>query len=160
MEAGKSRLEKDYGSACVKIRLMESRDLEAVSALEAACFSIPWSACLLSDSMESRFDTLWVLEADSAILGYCDLRVIADEGELMRIAVLPEARGKGYARDLMETLVRYCGERGVRLIILEVRASNQSALKLYQSYDFNIQAVRKGYYKRPTEDALIMLRSE
>lgn len=160
MEDGAHRLEKDYAGACVRIRLMEHRDLEAVEALEAASFSVPWSGCLVSDSLESRLDKLWVLEAGGVILGYCDLRIIADEGELMRIAVLPEARGKGYAGDLMETLVRYSGEQGVRILMLEVRASNLAAIKLYQAYGFGIQALRKGYYRQPVEDALIMLREE
>lgn len=147
---------KDRGESCVRIRPMESRDLEAVADLEQASFTVPWSECLVADCLESRFDKVWVLEADGVIKGYCNMRVIAGEGELMRIAVSPDARGRGYARDLMETLVSHARKNGIHAVTLEVRASNLAAVNLYKSYGFEIQAVRKSYYTHPTEDALIM----
>ncbi len=148
------------------VRPMTERDLSEAANLERLSFSVPWSETLLAECLVSRLDLSWVLEEEQTeglqqagrrrIAGYCNLRVIAGEGELMRIAVHPDLRGRGYARILMDTLVRSARERGVSVITLEVRNSNQSARNLYKSYGFVEEAVRKGYYTEPVEDAIIM----
>ena len=148
------------------VRPMTERDLSEAANLERLSFSVPWAETLLAECLVSRLDLSWVLEEEQTeglqqagrrrIAGYCNLRVIAGEGELMRIAVHPDLRGRGYARILMDTLVRSARERGVSVITLEVRNSNQSARNLYKSYGFVEEAVRKGYYTEPVEDAIIM----
>lgn len=140
------------------IRRMEREDLPAAAALERKSFTVPWSELLLKEVFESPLDRAWVLEEDGRIAGYCNFRVIAGEGELMRIAVLPEARGRGYGRELLETLVRAASLEAVEDITLEVRASNAAAISLYKSYGFKTEAVRKRYYTNPVEDAFIMWR--
>lgn len=142
----------------VVIRRMEQADLPAVAALERSCFTVPWSESLLEEVYLNPLDRAWVLEEDGRVTGYCNFRIIAGEGELMRIAVLPEARGRGYGRELLETLVQYASGEQVEDITLEVRASNAAAVSLYKSYGFRTEAVRKRYYTNPTEDALIMWR--
>lgn len=140
------------------IRLMAPGDLAAVTELEQKSFTVPWSERLLAECLESPFDKVWVLEEDGGIEGYCNFRVIAGEGELMRIAVRPAKRGRGYGRKLMEILAEYARANQVEEISLEVRASNLHAISLYKSYGFKIEAVRKRYYTDPEEDALIMWR--
>ncbi|MEG1781299.1 MAG: ribosomal protein S18-alanine N-acetyltransferase [Clostridium sp.] len=147
---------------------MEQRDLPAVAELETICFSVPWSMELLEACLENSLDRIWVLdiepetgsESESEIAAYCNFRVIAGEGELMRIAVRPELRGRGYARNLMETLVADARDSRTTAVTLEVRASNLSAVSLYKSYGFQIEAVRRDYYTHPVEDALIMWNRE
>lgn len=140
------------------IREMVSEDLPEVICLEEKSFTVPWSEDLLEDALESSLDRLWVLEENGGIVGYCNFRVIVGEGELMRIAVDPAYRGRGYARKLMEQLEKEADENQVGAITLEVRASNDPAIHLYKSYGFQTEAVRKGYYTHPVEDALIMWR--
>lgn len=140
------------------IRLMELKDLQDVAELEQKSFTVPWSGKLLEECLESPLDKVWVLEEDGKIMGYCNFRVIAGEGELMRIAVLPGSRGRGYGRELMEILAEYASINQVEEISLEVRASNSAAINLYKSYGFKTEAVRKRYYTDPAEDALIMWR--
>lgn len=141
-----------------EIRLMETKDLPVVAEVEQKCFTVPWSMTLLSECLGSPLDKVWVLEEGGKIEGYCNFRVIAGEGELMRIAVLPASRGRGYGRELMEILAEYARANRVEEISLEVRASNSAAINLYKSYGFKIEAVRKRYYSSPVEDALIMWR--
>ena len=78
---------------CVKeigrIRLMEEKDVKQVEQVEKQCFSVPWSEHILKDGLTGRFDTYLVWEKGGIIAGYCALRVLADEGEIQRIAVLP-----------------------------------------------------------------------
>lgn len=140
------------------IREMVSEDLPAVTWLEEKSFTVPWSEDLILDALESPLDRMWVLVEDEYIAGYCNFRVIAGEGELMRIAVAPEARGRGYGRKLMEHLEKDARDHQVEDITLEVRASNEAAIGLYKSRGFQVEAVRKRYYTHPVEDAFIMWR--
>ena len=155
------------GQTKLLVRPMTERDLPETASLERLSISVPWSETLLSECLDSRLDLVWVLEEERGselqkgegrkkIAGYCNLRIIAGEAELMRIAVHPDLRGRGYARILMDTLVRSAREQGASVITLEVRNSNQAARNLYKSYGFVEEAVRKSYYTEPVEDAVIM----
>lgn len=138
------------------IRQMEDRDLEQVAELEKCCFSEAWSWKLLEAGIHSPYDVYYVFEQDEKILGYCNLRVLAGEGEIQRIAVWPSYRRLGIARKLMDSMVHFAVENRAMAISLEVRESNIPARKLYESYGFQAEAVRKGYYHNPEEDAVIM----
>ena len=138
------------------IRLMEEADLEAVAELERICFSENWSYKLLESGLYSAYDTYYVFAQDGQILGYCNLRILAGEGEVQRIAVRPEFRKMGIAGQLMKSMMEKSAFEQVNAISLEVRESNAPARHLYESWGFRAEAVRKGYYHNPTEDALIM----
>ncbi|MDO4267250.1 MAG: ribosomal protein S18-alanine N-acetyltransferase [Eubacteriales bacterium] len=135
---------------------METRDLEAVADLEKLCFSEAWSYRLLEEGLYSPFDVYYVFEQEERILGYCNLRVLAGEGEVQRIAVHPSCRRLGVARKLMEAMTASARKSGASCISLEVRESNRAARNLYESCGFAAEAVRRGYYRNPDEDALIM----
>ena len=108
----------------------------------------PWGSLLFwSVDLEDERGTL---------LGYLTCRFLAGEGELMRIAVFPEFRGQGYSRELMDRMEKSAAEKAVNALSLEVRAGNEVALGLYQSYGFREEARRKNYYQQPVEDAVIM----
>lgn len=95
------------------IRLMEEKDVEQVEELEKQCFSVPWSENILKDGLTGRFDTYLVWEKDGIVAGYCALRVLADEGEIQRIAVLPSWRRHGIAKSLMEAMIQVSKEKGL-----------------------------------------------
>lgn len=141
------------------IRPMEMADLEHVAGLERECFSEPWSYSLLASGIHSSFDRYYVFVQDDMILGYANLRILAGEAEIQRIAVRSNYRGLGIARRLMDTMVTYATVNRAGVIRLEVRAGNTAARKLYESYGFVTEAVRRGYYHNPDEDALMMTRS-
>lgn len=138
------------------IRRMEEKDLPLVADLETVCFTESWSYRILEAGIHSPYDTYFVLEQDGRILGYANLRILAGEGEIQRIAVLPEYRRLGAGRKLMDAMVEHARANQVYAITLEVRAGNQAARNLYESYGFASEAVRKGYYRNPPEDAIIM----
>ena len=139
----------------VQLRKMTAADVEALTAIEQTCFSDAWSERMVRDLADSIWDEVWVLEAEE-ILGYINYRFIAGEGELMRIAVLPEYRGRGYSKVLMDAMMEAAAKNQITDLTLEVRAGNESAIGLYKAYGFAEEAVRKKYYHNPTEDALIM----
>ena len=140
------------------IRRMEPRDLEEVAGLEQVCFTENWSYRLLEAGIHSPYDLYFVWEQEGRVWGYCCLRLLAGEGEIQRIAVLPEYRRLGGGRRKMEALVNHAIRDRAYAISLEVRAGNLAARKLYESFGFAAEAVRKGYYHNPPEDALIMWR--
>lgn len=138
------------------IRRMQEADLPEVGKLELLCFSDAWSETLLRASLESKLDIWYVLEESGRIAGYANLRIIADEGEIERIAIHPDFRSRGYGKKLMGEMVAFARRAGIKEMTLEVRASNSHALKLYESCGFAKEAVRKDYYRNPVEDGIIM----
>lgn len=138
------------------VRPMNGRDLPEVVRLEQISFSEAWSENLIRSGLNSRLDTYFVYVDHGSIVGYSVIRILADEGEIQRIAVCPAYRGQGIGRKLMDAMVAFSRARGVRDIALEVREGNERARKLYDSYGFKQEAVRKAYYHNPAEDAIIM----
>ena len=138
---------------------MTGNDVPEVEKIEKDCFSDAWSEKLLRDILESEFDEAWVLVCpDGGLCGYMNVRFLAGEGELMRIAVKKEYRGLGYSRKLMERMVKSAEEKDACDLTLEVRAGNTPAIQLYKSYGVKKEAVRRDYYHDPKEDAFIMWR--
>ena len=140
----------------LRVRRMEAGDLLRAAALEQSSFSQPWSEKLLAEGLTSPLDTYCVWTCENEIAGYCVLRVLADEGELQRIAVFSEYRRQGVGRKLMEAMLAAAREEGASSVSLEVRESNVGAMRLYEEYGFCQEAVRKKYYQEPEEDAVIM----
>ena len=140
------------------IRWMLKDDLDAVAELEQLSFSIPWSYENLEQGLSNGLDQYLVWEENGMAAGYINFRILAGEGEIERVAVHPLLRGRGFGRKLMEAMVEYASGQGVRDITLDVRVNNQTAINLYESCGFVKEAVRKGYYRYPSEDAIIMWR--
>lgn len=140
------------------IRIMKTTDLESVADLEVRCFSEPWSYRILASGIHSNYDTYYVFEQDTAVIGYANLRILAGEAEVQRIAVHPAWQGLGVGRKLMDAMVTNATIQRVSAIRLEVRGSNIAARSLYESYGFVTEAIRKAYYHNPIEDAYMMCR--
>lgn len=135
---------------------MGPEDISGVSKIEERCFSDPWSLEAVREGLENSLDTWLVLKEKEGILGYCVFRIIAGEGELLRIAVLPEFQGRGLSKKLMDQMVEYSRKRKAETMFLEVRESNEKARNLYRSYGFSEEGIRKDYYRNPVENAVIM----
>ena len=92
------------------------------------------------------------------IAGFAALRLVADEAELLAIYVHPDHQSRGVAHLLLTEVFRRLEALGRRRTFLEVRPSNAAALRLYRSFGFSFQAVRKEYYQSPPEDAWVLCR--
>ena len=101
------------------IRRMEERDLAAVAELEKLCFSEHSSYHILESGIHSPYDVYYVFEQEGKILGYCNLRVLAGEGEVQRIAVHPDSRRLGLGRKMMDAMVEYAIRERAYAISLE-----------------------------------------
>ena len=138
------------------IRLMKEEDLGAVAQLEQTVFTVPWSEHNLRESLSRPEYLFLVAEEDGKVTGYAGLLMIAGEGDVTNIAVFPENRGHGTGLALTETLISEGRKRGMNAFTLEVRVSNQPAIHIYEKLGFRSEGVRKGFYEKPKEDALIM----
>jgi len=140
--------------AC-RIRAASSADLTAVSAIEAVAFPDPWSLAAFRAHLDHLF---LVAETDGGVIGYLVAWIAAPEAEILNVAVAPGARGRGTGRALLAEGLRRLDAAGVTAVYLEVRPSNTAARALYQSAGFHEIAVRRGYYREPHEDALVLRR--
>ncbi len=140
----------------VKIRLMEERDLSQVAVIEREIFSMPWSLEAFRAS-SVREDTIYlVAERDGIVCGYCGLYRSLDEGEIPNVAVDRGCRRQGIASAMLKELMRLGAAQGVASYVLEVRRSNEPAIGLYRSLGFEAAGVRRNFYEKPREDAVIM----
>ena len=90
------------------------------------------------------------------VVAYGGMMVAVDEGQITNIAVHPDHRGEGYGKAVTMALIRHAKNHHLASITLEVRASNAVAIGMYQKLGFVEVGRRKGFYTKPTEDALIM----
>lgn len=141
------------------IRLMEAGDIPGVALLEKEIFTMPWSEKSFAEALEQKSLYL-VAEAEGELLGYCGCYLIMEEADVNQVAVRECARGRGIGRALMVRLSEELGKRKIGSITLEVRKSNTAAIRLYESVGFVCEGVRKNFYEKPTEDALIMWKRQ
>lgn len=143
-----------------RIRAAEERDLPAIHALEVASFADPWPMAGFRELLDQSHVTFEVVEsAAGALLGYCIVLRAADEAEVANLAVQPRARRTGIGRALLERFLARAARDGVRTVYLEVRESNAAAQALYAAHGFVQAARRRGYYRKPDEDALVLRRA-
>ncbi|MDB4909161.1 MAG: ribosomal-protein-alanine acetyltransferase [Gemmatimonadetes bacterium] len=148
------------GVTTAAIRQVREGDLERVMRIEAASFADPWSRDSFTELVENErvFFAGWEEDGEPGVLGYVVSWHVLDEGEVANVAVTPEARGRGIGAALLLAALEDARQRGTRAVYLEVRESNAAARSLYERHGFTQVGLRKGYYVRPKEDALIMRR--
>jgi ribosomal protein S18 acetylase RimI-like enzyme len=134
-------------------RRATSADVAAIAAVESACFGASaWSETLVADEVRSERHVVLVSDDLEA---YGAISVAGDVADLDRIAVLPGARGRGLARDILADLVDLARDLDAERMLLEVAADNVAAIGLYEAHGFDTIATRRGYYAGGT-DALVM----
>ena len=133
--------------------------LPQIEAIEKLCFSIPWTISQLEHQILDENSIFIVAENENGcILGYVGMMTVLDEGYIANIAVAPEHRRKGVADALIEELELRAREKSLAFMTLEVRESNTPAIGLYSKHGFTAVGVRRGYYEKPREDALLMTK--
>ncbi len=139
---------------------MNEKDIENVYQIAIKSFGDPWSkeSFLYSVNAESDYSIV-ALENDS-VVGYAIMRISFDTADIADVAVDPDYRRRGIAALLMEKMLSYGKEVGVDTYVLEVRAGNEAAIKLYEGCGFQPEGVRKKYYTNPIEDAVIMCKHQ
>lgn len=142
----------------ITIEKMSREHLSEVASIEEMSFSLPWSLESLELMLTEQASALVALE-DGRVLGYVGMMCVLDEGQIINVAVHPDARRRGVGRSLMKVAEAYAKERGIVFLSLEVRESNIAARSLYSSLGWEEQGIRKGFYSHPVENACVMTKS-
>ena len=146
-----------------RARPMRRADLAEVTRIETRIFPFPWSYGNFADSLAAGYDG-WVFEADDGtapILGYAIVMWLPDEVHLLNLSVDAPVQGRGLGGGFLDWLAVDAGARGARSMLLEVRPSNLSALRLYERKGFHRIGLRRRYYPAQDgvrEDAIVMVR--
>jgi ribosomal-protein-alanine N-acetyltransferase len=139
-----------------RIRPARPADGDRLAVIERRCFGDPWSAAAFEDILVSSGGLGVVAVRRDGPIGYLIGRVAAGEGEILNLAVVPEARRRGVGQGLLEAGLVALAQAGAREIFLEVREHNRTALDLYQRRGFRPVGLRPRYYRNPVEDAIVL----
>ncbi|MEO5933992.1 MAG: ribosomal protein S18-alanine N-acetyltransferase [Duganella sp.] len=152
-------MKQSWDLARLNYEPMQQADLADVLALEESVYPHPWSMGNFVDSLNSNYEA-WVLrDQNGDLLGYFLLMGIVDEAHLLNVAVAGSMQGQGLGRVLLNQAVACARGLGMESVLLEVRPSNQRALRIYERYGFKQIGRRKGYYPAADqlrEDAIVM----
>lgn len=138
------------------IRVMTEADLPSVNYIETETFSDPWSEEDFRKSYEDPNNHYLVIEIDHRVVGYCGYWGVGDEGYIYNVAVQQEYRNQKLGYEMLSELIETGKFNGITSFSLEVRCSNEAAIRLYEKLGFVSEGIRKNFYTKPPEDAVIM----
>ncbi len=140
----------------IEFRRMMKADVKQVAQMEKEYFSEPWSEQAFHEALDKKEYLYMVAVRDDEIIAYCGMYQVLDEGNITQVAVRDDMRGRGIAGRLLQDFMQIGKSNGVEAYTLEVRVSNQDAIRLYETCGFVTECVRKDFYSAPKEDAYIM----
>ena len=137
----------------IKIERMNENHVAQVAALEKLIFSDAWSENSVRSELSNEL-SLWLVALDGDVVaGYIGSQTVLEEADMLNLAVKPEYRRQGLGRRLVEELIQ---QLDAHSLTLEVRMTNEPAKTLYDSMGFKQVGLRRNYYEKPKEDALIL----
>jgi ribosomal-protein-alanine N-acetyltransferase len=142
--------------------LRDDTDLEGVLEVEAESFTNPWTRAMYSWELQNRSVChIFLVRTDGCrVAGFCAFWLVFDEVHINNVAVRPQFRAQGIGTALLQRVLAEARQLGARRAMLEVRASNEGARRLYERLGFYIAGIRRNYYTDPVEDALILWRDD
>ncbi|WP_373000988.1 ribosomal protein S18-alanine N-acetyltransferase [Marinobacter sp.] len=140
------------------LRPLAPEDVPAVLDIERQGYSHPWSESVFLDCFKDSY-RLWAACHGGLLVGYAVVAYMVDEAHLLNICVHPSARGEGVGRHLLRHVLATAAHEGMSQLLLEVRASNDAAITLYENEGFQEIGQRPGYYPDANgrEDARVMV---
>jgi ribosomal-protein-alanine N-acetyltransferase len=142
----------------IELRRLEMRDLDRIEEIERESYPTPWSRSMFAGELAKPSSVcLGAFDTDpDALVGYLIISRYVDAWHVMNVAVAPSQRRRGIAQNLLERLFEVTANDSRRGYTLEVRVSNENAIRLYERLGFQARGLRRGYYTDNREDALIM----
>ena len=138
------------------IRKMNEEDIEAVTALEAASFTTPWSEDAFTSSLKDSNYRFYVAYDGDIHIGTVGFILTKPEADISNVCVSTSYRRQGIAYKLLAYGMEDTSKEGITDFTLEVREGNKSAIGLYEKLGFESAGIRKNFYSNPVENALIM----
>ncbi len=140
----------------VNIRPITADDVEAVAEIESNVFTLPWQRDDFADLVAKDDRGYMVIDYLGKVIGGCAYRNVCGDVYITNVEIDEAYRGRGYSKELIRKVIETGRSIGGREFTLEVRASNEIAIKLYESFGFVSEGIRREFYDFPKEDALIM----
>jgi ribosomal-protein-alanine N-acetyltransferase len=131
-----------------------NRYIEDAAEIEKLSFNDYWTEKTLCELLSLSYYDILIAEANGVVVGYCCYSFLYNEAEILRIAITPHCRGKGYGLNIMEYILKLLCNSGIDSVFLEVRVCNFAAINLYEKSGFKKISVRKNYYSNG-DDAVI-----
>jgi len=141
-------------------RPMLFEDVTRIMEIEEQIYTHPWTVGIFRDCIRVGY-SCWVYEINDVIQAYGLLSIAADEAHILNLCVVPDCQGQGLGKKMLYKLLDVAEENNVESIFLEVRVSNEVAIKLYEQEGFNQLGVRPDYYpsEEGREDALVFAKT-
>ncbi|HCC08099.1 MAG TPA: ribosomal-protein-alanine N-acetyltransferase [Clostridiales bacterium] len=140
----------------ISIKKMTNNDINDILILEEKCFSDPWTRSMFEGELEHENVYYFLAEHNERIIGFVGFWDIIGECHITNICITPSMQNGGIGTFLMEYLIKFCKNKSINAATLEVRSSNTQAINFYLKLGFRNEGIRKNYYTRPSEDAVIM----
>ena len=149
-----------FGGAFTDFQIKEAEysHIKGIESLEKECFSDPWSANAIEESFAAGTRFFTAVSGNGRVIGYVGISAILDEGYITNIAVSASQRKTGVGTLLLKRIFAFARKQGLAFVSLEVRASNQNAISLYEKHGFCREGERRDFYTNPKENAIIMTR--
>ena len=143
----------------ITIRTMTENDIPRAAQLEKMIFTDPWSENVYRQTFKIpgvEYVAVCDDEAADEMVGGAGVRNIVGTGEITNVMLLPGYRGQGIGRRMLEEVIKRGRDLGAKDFTLEVRKSNENAIRLYEKLGFESAGIRPHFYRNPDEDAVIM----
>jgi len=150
-------LYKSLKTADAGFRTMTEKDLPEVLAIERRSYDFPWTEAIFKDCMRVGY-YCQVIESSGGIVGYGVMTMGAGEAHIVNLCIKPEMRQQRLGSRILAHIMNQARNWGMETMLLEVRPSNEVAIKLYMNMGFNEIGLRKAYYpaRFGREDAMIL----
>ncbi len=145
-------------SVALRFEPIAVEHLRRILDIEVEAYPEPWTEGMFRDEIRNNFSRFFVALLDEVLVGYGGFWLVVDEAHITSVTVRDIYRGRGFGRRLVEHLLQEAEDAGARIATLEVRVSNLRARNLYLQYGFRPVGLRKNYYPKSNEDAIVMLK--
>jgi ribosomal-protein-alanine N-acetyltransferase len=145
-------------ATAIEIKRLQLRDLNAIEQIEKRSYPTPWSRSMFAGELSKPSSICLGAFEGEELTAYLIVSRYVDAWHVMNVAVSPDHRRRGIANRLLSTLFELTAGDERRGYTLEVRVSNEGAIRLYERLGFHSSGIRRGYYTDNREDALIMWR--
>jgi len=132
--------------------------LKEVLAIEKEAYAEAWTLGMFRQEIRSVMSSFYVAYLDDTLIGYVGLWKVLEEAHITSVTIRKEYRGQGYGRILVSFILSLAANSGLTEATLEVRESNAPAIHLYETMGFQRTGLRKGYYAKTNENAIVMAR--
>ena len=138
------------------ISLLKKEDMDKVAFIESVSNTPSWTTEMFSSELDKDNGFIYGINYNDSLVGFILINTILDEVHILKFGILPSFRHMGLGKKLLSTILDKHRDDTEKYVWLEVRKSNNIAIKLYMSQGFEIKGVRKKYYADNDEDAYVM----